>query len=181
MKMKFIKRSVVYAFMVLPFLLGCNQAPEQKEKPQKSDYRKEMMEANRHVVKTEAQHIDDFLKRYKWDVKETGSGLRYWIYKEGEGPRAQKGMVASVEYSVKLITGDEVYSSDRDGLLTFLIGKGEVISGLEEGILLMDVTDEAKFIIPSHLAYGLVGDDNRIPGKATLIYDIKLLEIKQTH
>jgi FKBP-type peptidyl-prolyl cis-trans isomerase FkpA len=170
-------KKIFIVLSIITLLYSCVEERNEEQKPDARNYNNELIEANRHVVKTEAQHIDDFLKRYKWDVTETGSGLRYWIYDDVEGLKASINVVATIEYSVKLITGDMVYSSEQDGLLSFLIGKGEVISGLEEGILLMDVGDKAKFIIPSHLAYGLVGDDNRIPGKATLIYDVKLLEI----
>ncbi|MCD4725894.1 MAG: FKBP-type peptidyl-prolyl cis-trans isomerase [Bacteroidales bacterium] len=176
MKRKAFQLLLYTAFIL--FLTNCdhNRKPEEKVNP--NDYKESLMEANRHVVKTEAQHIDDFLRRYKWNMKETGSGLKYMIYEEGSGPPAEKWKTAVIEYSVRLITGDIVYSSEKDGLLSFLVGKGEVISGLEEGILLMNVGDEAKFIIPSHLAFGLVGDDHLIPRKASLIYDVKLLEIK---
>jgi FKBP-type peptidyl-prolyl cis-trans isomerase FkpA len=170
-------KKIFIVLSIITLLYSCVEERNEEQKPDARNYNNELIEANRHVVKTEAQHIDDFLKRYKWDVTETGSGLRYWIYDDVEGLKASINVVATIEYSIKLITGDMVYSSEQDGLLSFLIGKGKVISGLEEGILLMDVGDKAKFIIPSHLAYGLVGDDNRIPGKATLIYDVKLLEI----
>ena len=62
-----------------------------------------------------------------------------------------------------MITGDLCYSSkdrwsERNG-----IREKWRNSGLEEGLLLMKVGDKAKFIIPSHLAFGLLGDENRIP------------------
>jgi FKBP-type peptidyl-prolyl cis-trans isomerase len=60
-----------------------------------------------------------------------------------------------------------------------MIGKGGVEAGLEDGILLMHEGGRAKFIIPSHLAFGLTGNGNKIPPKSTLIYDIKLLKIKR--
>lgn len=158
-------------------LFACRNtgSPEQRQRP--ANYDKPLIEANKHLVRTERRHIDDFLGRYKWDMKETGSGLLYMIYHEGHGAQAVKGMRAEIAYSLSLITGDVVYSSDQSGPLQFTIGKAEVISGLEEGILLLNVGDKAKFIIPSHLAYGLLGDENKIPGKATLIYDIELLNL----
>ena len=73
----------------------------------------------------------------------------------------------------------ECYNSDKDGLKLIELGKAEVESGLEEGILLMKVGDKAKLVIPSHLAFGLLGDENKIPKRATLIYDVELVEIKQ--
>ena len=158
-------------------LSACNQEEPKVKRADRQEIEKQLMEANQHVVKTEARHIEDFLARYKWDMKETGSGLFYMIYEQGTGEKAAKGMVATIAYTIKLITGDIVYSSESAGPLAFQIGKGDVISGLEEGILLLKRGDKAKFIIPSHLAYGLVGDGDLIPGKATLIYDIELLKI----
>jgi FKBP-type peptidyl-prolyl cis-trans isomerase len=41
----------------------------------------------------------------------------------------------------------------------------------------MNVGDEAIFILPSHLAYGLSGDRSRIPFESPLIYDVKLVKL----
>ncbi len=175
--MKGLFDKILIISVVALVLLSCSGPQERKEKVDPVQYQEPLMEANKHAVKTENQHIEDFLRRYKWDMEESGSGLRYMIYKKGKGQKAAKGMTATVAYSVKLITGDVVYSSEELGPMQFQIGKGDVISGLEEGILFLRLGDEAKFIIPSHLAYGLVGDGDRIPGKATLIYDLKLLKL----
>ena len=175
---------ILFYFIVLlftAFLWSCNEPAREGRTQSRNELREPLMEANKHAVKTESQHIEDFLRRYKWDVQETGSGLRYMVYKKGEGQAARKGDIVVLEYTASFITGDVVYSSDEEGLLIFEVGKAEVISGLEEGILLLRVGDKAKFIIPSHLAYGLVGDDKRIPGKTTLIYDVTLLEINRSY
>ena len=179
-----MKNPALYSLLIiiaLSLLCACNGDAPEASRPDKNAYKEPLMEANRHIVKAENQHIEDFLRRYKWDMKESGSGLRYLIYEEGDGLPAKKGMLATISFTIKVITGDMVYSSQEEGSLTFIVGKGEVISGLEEGILLLNVGDKAKFIIPSHLAYGLVGDGNLIPAKTTLIYDIELLNLKQSN
>ena len=174
-------RKLQYPILLLAIISaifsGCRNEPQKAKTLNKKAYEKPLIEANRQMVKTEEQHIEDLLRRYKWDMTETGSGLRYMIYEKGQGEKAVKGKIAKLEFIVRNITGDIIYSSDEEGLLSFLIGKGEVVSGLEEGILFLNVGDKAKFIIPSHLAFGLIGDDNLIPGKASLIYDITLLEL----
>jgi FKBP-type peptidyl-prolyl cis-trans isomerase FkpA len=133
---------------------------------------------NKGVIRTEDQQIDDFIARYGWRVEKTPTGLRYLIYKKGTGPRSAKGKTAVIGYTVKLLTGALCYSSDKDGPREFRIGYGGVESGIEEGILLMRVGDRAKFIVPSHLAYGLLGDQKKIPQNATLVYDVELLKLK---
>lgn len=44
-----------------------------------------------------------------------------------------------------------------------LVGKDNVEAGLHEGIQLMHVGDQMRFILPSHLAHGLTGDQSKIP------------------
>ncbi len=49
---------------------------------------------------------------------------------------------------------------------------------MKQGILFLKTGDRVKFILPSHLAFGLAGDGDKIPAKAALVYDIELLELK---
>ncbi len=134
--------------------------------------------ANKKLVKTEEEQINNLINRYGWKMEETGTGLKYMIYKKTKGTKAKKGEVAIINYVVKLITGDLCYSSKDDGPLEILIGKNTEISGLEEAVLLLHEGEKAKLIVPSHLAYGLLGDEKKIPKRATLIYDIELIKIK---
>lgn len=133
---------------------------------------------NRKVIKTEDEDIADFITRHQWNMKKTSTGLRYVIYKKGRGPLAVKGKYATINYTVRLLNGDLAYSSEQTGPREFEIGHGGVESGLEEGIILLHVGDHVKFIVPSHLAFGLIGDQDKIPQRATLVYDIELLKLK---
>jgi len=148
------------------------------EKQDTINYKNSFVKVNKKLVKTEDEQINDLINRYGWKMNQTGTGLRYMIYKKGSGQKAGRMKTAKINYSVSLITGDVCYSSKEEGPKDLLIGKSGEISGLEEGILLLRVGDKAKLIIPSHLAYGLLGDENKIPKRATLVYDIELLEIK---
>lgn len=164
---------------VVFFLSSCQDQKSAYEKNAASNYSQEsLIKANKMAVKTEEQQINDFIERVKWKMLDTGTGLKYNIYEKGGGEPAVIGKIAELEYSVTLITGDVVYSSKDFGNKVFTIGKGGVESGLEEGILFLHEGDRAKFIIPSHLAFGLMGDQNKIPPKTTLIYDVKLIKIK---
>ncbi len=60
---------------------------------------------------------------------------------------------------------------------SFKIGKGEVIKGWDVGIIGMTVGGERRLTIPAHLAYGSRAIPG-IPANSTLIFDVKLLEIK---
>ncbi len=142
-------------------------------------YKEPLMQANKQVTKNEDDLINDFIKRYGWQMMKTGTGLRYMIYHDGGGSPVQKGDVVTINYSVMLLNGDPVYSSQTDGPMVITAGARDAESGLEEGILLLHRGDKVKFILPSHLAFGLLGDFDKIPQKATLVYDVEVLDIKR--
>jgi FKBP-type peptidyl-prolyl cis-trans isomerase FkpA len=133
---------------------------------------------NKGVVTKEDLQIQDFINRYGWKMTETPTGLRYLIYKRNNGQKAEAGKIATIAFSIRLLNGNLCYSSGSEGPKKFKIGHSEVESGLDEGILLLKVGERAKFILPSHLAFGLLGDQNKIPQNATLVYDVELLEVK---
>lgn len=108
----------------------------------------------------------------------TESGLTCILVEEGSGRRAAPGFSVKVHYTVYLEDGTVVDSSvKRDRPMEFTLGMGEVIQGWEEGIALMREGDRMRLIVPPELAYGEEGIPGMIPGNATLIFDIELLEI----
>ena len=133
---------------------------------------------NRILLDVEKQEIIDFIHRYGWKMKETGSGLYYHIYSSGQGVPAELGKTAIIDYTIYLLNGDLVYSSEQEGSKQFTIGRGGVESGLEEAILLLRVGDKARFIMPAHMAHGVPGDGMKIPGQATIVYELTVTEIQ---
>ena len=139
-------------------------------------YEEPLINANKYLVKTEDERIREYISRYKWNMESTGTGLRYMIYHNGYGEIVEPGSIVRYNYEISLLTGELCYSSEKEGPATFRVGKGFEVDGLQEGILLLRVGDKAKFIIPSHLAFGLLGDENKIGQKAALVYDIEVLD-----
>ena len=108
----------------------------------------------------------------------TNSGLRYKIIQKGNGPKAGKGKTVSVHYEGALANGQVFDSSyKRNQPIDFTLGVGQVIPGWDEGIGLLQVGDKARFVIPSHLAYGSTGAGGVIPPDATLIFDVELMGV----
>jgi peptidylprolyl isomerase len=112
------------------------------------------------------------------DTVTTESGLRYVITKMGQGEKPEKGAKVKVHYTGKL-TNDTVFDSSykRNQPFSFVLGKGRVIAGWDEGVALLNEGTKATLIIPSDLAYGS-RDKPNIPANSTLIFDIELLEVK---
>ena len=152
---------------------GCNKT-DQKGVPMSKE---SLIRANKGLVTIDKERIEAFAERHQWDMATTETGLWYQIYEHGTGDSARNGLIASLEYTVSLLDGTLCYSSDSTGEKTFLIGQGGVESGLEEGILLMRCGDKARFIMPPHLAHGLPGDNDKIPPRSTIVYQVELLNL----
>lgn len=140
--------------------------------------REDYIEINRQRVNQEQDFIVHYLDTTGMDMQRTATGLWYRITEEGRGDYIAAGKVVSLNYEIRLLDGTLCYSSDEDGMKVFLVGQGGVESGLEEGVLLLKQGSKATFLMPPHLAHGLVGDDDRIPARAILKYKVEVVEVK---
>lgn len=164
--------------MLLLFsVFSCEEKPQHQPVPiSKSEMKNSMETANRYLLNEEEEDIANYIKRHGLEMTTTGTGLRYQILKQGSEKRIEKGEKVTLEYELGSIAGDLFYSSEKDGVKSFVVGEGGVESGLDEAMTYLHWGDQAKLIIPFHLAYGLHGDDNRIPEYATLVYTIKVID-----
>jgi len=138
-----------------------------------------IIKINKYYVKQDAEIIAAYLERRNLAMTETNTGLWYQIYETGAGSKVETGDVVKFDYKIELLDGTMCYSSDSLGMKTFTVGSGGVEAGLEEGILLLHKGDKARFIMPPHLAYGLIGDQNKIPKRAIIVYYIELQEVRK--
>lgn len=111
------------------------------------------------------------------EVVTTASGLKYSILTPGEkdGPRPKLGDRVKVHYTGWLTDGKIFDSSVQRGQpAEFALGR--VIEGWNEGVALMTKGARVKLTIPPELAYGDAGAGADIPPKATLIFEVELLD-----
>ncbi len=119
-------------------------------------------------------------KEAKADTVTTETGLKFIVWKKGEGEKAEKGDNVSVHYAGRLFTGEPFDNSyDRGRPFDFPLGGGRVIKGWDEGIAYLNVGDSATLIIPAELGYGSMDRPN-IPANSTLIFDVELMNVKKT-
>jgi len=173
--MKLLARILLISLLVFS---SCRGDREEQEVLENGELWQKLEETNKILADFEREEILDFISRRGWKMEETGTGLRIEIYQKGTGARAAFGNLVTIEYSVMLLNGEVVYSSKDLGNKVFQVGRGGVEAGLEEAILLLNVGDRARLIMPPHLAHGFHGDGDRIPRRATIVYQLKLLSAK---
>jgi FKBP-type peptidyl-prolyl cis-trans isomerase len=106
------------------------------------------------------------------------SGLRYVVRAPGKGdatPRVGDEVIA--HYEGRLLDSTVFDSSYRKGTpFVFRVGTGAVIRGWDEAFQSMRKGEKRTLIVPYWLAYGEKGRAPKIPPKATLIFEVELLD-----
>jgi FKBP-type peptidyl-prolyl cis-trans isomerase len=109
----------------------------------------------------------------------TNSGLKLEILAEGMGRAPHPGDTVVVHYTGWLADGQKFDSSvDRREPFEFVIGRGQVIKGWDDGVAQMRVGERARLTIPPEMGYGERGAGGVIPPNATLIFEVELLEVR---
>ncbi|CAD6189648.1 unnamed protein product [Caenorhabditis auriculariae] len=105
-------------------------------------------------------------------------GVLKKILKEGVGiAKPSNGTTVKVHYTGTLENGDKFDSSlDRSTPFDFLLGRSQVIKGWDVGVATMTKGEKAVFTIRSDYGYGDAGSPPKIPGGATLIFEVELLD-----
>ncbi|GGB23332.1 MULTISPECIES: FKBP-type peptidyl-prolyl cis-trans isomerase [Mucilaginibacter] len=122
----------------------------------------------------------------------TASGLKYVITSPTTKRKPLNGDTVLVNYTGKLLNGKLFDTSIEANAkaagiqqpgrpyepISVVLGEHRVISGWDEGLLLLNEGSKATFIIPSNLAYGERPYGSEIPGYSTLVFDIELVKVK---
>ena len=93
------------------------------------------------------------------------------------GKQAKPGKKILMKYVGKLQSGKIFDQTRGNSTFTFRLGIGEVIKGWDVGVDGMRVGDKRRLTIPPAMAYGKKGVKGAIPGGATLIFDVEVVNV----
>lgn len=105
-------------------------------------------------------------------------GVTKKILTAGDGKeKPEQGQEVLVNYEGRLKNGTIFDSSYDREALKVVIGVGQVIKGWDVGIMSMTLGEKAELTIAPEHAYGVIGSPPNIPGNATLIFTVELIQI----
>lgn len=112
------------------------------------------------------------------------SGLIYQDIVKGNGREPLRGQKVGFHYTGKVISTGKIIDNSRIKIvpnpLRVTLGDGKLIKGIEEGIIGMRVGGRRLIEIPPELGYGDTGVPPEIPPKARLLFDIELVEVRDS-
>lgn len=140
-----------------------------------------MREALEQEGTPELSGVDADIIRQKYPTAHrTESGLLYVVRAPGSGtalPRPGQEVIAT--YDGRLLDGTPFDSSFATGVpYTFRVGMGAVIKGWDEAFLTMHKGEKRTLIVPYWLAYGIAGRPPKIPPRATLVFEVELIDFR---
>ncbi len=98
--------------------------------------------------------------------------------RKGDGRGAVKGDKISIHFVGTLVDGGVFDSSRaRNASFDFWVGEGQVLPGLDEGLLSMQEGELRTITVPPAMGYGLEGKP-KIPPNSTLSFEVELLDIR---
>lgn len=148
--------------------------PSQFQLKMQEVFRSRMTKIADENKKKGADFLENFVK--KEGATKTASGMAYKILQEGAGNPPGATDNVEVHYHGTLLDGT-VFDSSKERGKTVSFPLDRVIKGWTEGLQLVKPGGKIKLVIPPELAYGEHGAPPKIPGGATLIFEVELFKV----
>lgn len=107
----------------------------------------------------------------------TATGLYTRDLVVGDGAVVVAGNEVDVYYDGRLANGSRFDATAPGNPFTFLVGRGRVIAGWDEGVAGMRVGGKRQLVIPPALGYGATGI-GPIPPNAVLVFTVEVLDAR---
>ena len=110
------------------------------------------------------------------DEKFFATGLNYWINIDNFEQREKKkdGDLVSYQYDLYDFNQEKLYNEPTRNVDAQL-GKFDELKAVDDAVRYLKKGEEATLLVPSVLAFGTYGDDEKIPNDMPLIIKLKIL------
>ncbi len=137
-----------------------------------------LIKSNIEIIQQEIEAFDSFQKTHQIPFVVTQSGIRYYIIKKSNDKKIIKsGSVVTMNYTLALLDSKICYQT-FDSPLSITVNHSESESGLQMALQFLKSNEQAIILIPSYLAHGLMGDEEKIPPLAPIIYIVDILKVE---
>ncbi len=105
------------------------------------------------------------------------SDLSFVDMSDGSGQEAVLGKEVSINFVLRTSSGETVASSLYSGPITFVLGTGQSMAGLEKAIVGMKVSGKRVIVIPPMYVYAY-NELGPVKSDVPLVFEVELLSVK---
>jgi FKBP-type peptidyl-prolyl cis-trans isomerase len=172
MKMKFLFfTTIIFCFAML---IACGDGTPENM-PTDAEIQQELLRMNQEKSKEESDSIAHYIQKKGWQMTTLRNGIRFQMIEAGRGDSVRMGETITLAYKVFLLNDKLCYESTPADPVTFKVGEDHIESGIHEVVRNSRKGDRIRIILPSILAFGFTGDNNKIPGDSPLCYELFIL------
>lgn len=173
-------KKIIITIIVSILFVNCSRQQEAR-KPlsvKTGSFISASIQRNKKMVANEEDSIKQYISKDTLN-QYTASQKGYWftVLKKGYGNAPQVAEKVSYQYSVLDMSGNVLY--DSIAIPSYIVDKENIIMGLRDGIKKMNKGAQYRFLFPSRLAYGYLGDQNKIGKNQPLRFEVTLLKIEK--
>lgn len=181
-------RALLFSFFCALAFVSC-KSPEARRPVQvnSGSFIKESAERNKKLYQSEKnviQNIIDLDSVNTYFASDSGFWYYYNTKKEAETLTTPSiGDATTFTYTVQRLNGTVVVSEKENGLQYYIIDKSnqDLISGIRDGLKLMNAGETVTFLFPSYKAYGYYGIENKLGTNVPIQSRVTLKTIDQTN
>ncbi len=175
-------KQFLFTFLLLFFISCSGPEPRKPVKIKTGSFIKESVERNKDLLAKEEKMIQYIISKdslNKYISSSTGSWYYYQTKNETSDYFPKPDDLVALTYSIESLQNDTIYSFEEIGILNYVVDKQELFPGLRNSIKLLKEKETATFLFPSSLAFGYLGDKDKIGPNIPIKTTISILEIKK--
>ena len=162
----------VLALTLALLAASCREVPViDATQPKGDTLRENMIGANRIIAHSEEQQIDSYATRHGWHMQRLAGGTRVMVTRHGQGGKVDYEDTVTLHYRVENLAGQTIYDSIEE---TVVAGRLKPVRGIDAALRTLTRGSQARVILPSEQAYGVVGDADRIGSRMVLVYFLEV-------
>ncbi len=169
--------------LFLGSLVACDGPEPRHPKERKTgSFIKASVERNKALLAKEEKLIQSIIEKDSLRTYiASASGSWYYYHQKNEASNAFPAPddLVTLAYNVVSLTNDTIYSGEEIGIIKYKVDKEELFPGLRNSVKLLKEKETATFLFPSSLAYGYLGDKDRIGVNVPIKSTITLLKIEK--
>ncbi len=144
---------------------------------------KQSVERNRELLASQEKHIASMIAADSTREYFSTDFGAWYIYQQQvptPGYLPEENDLVTMTYNILSLQNDTLYTQEEIGTIEYLVDREELFPGLRMGVKLLQKGETATFLLPSHLAFGYHGDNNRIGHNVPLKSTVTIIDIEQS-